>query len=626
MCGISGFQLLKDINLDCDSLLKKINNKILHRGPDDQGNWKSEIDRVYLGHRRLSIIDLSSNASQPMISYNERFVLIFNGEIYNFKKLILKNKSLTDLEIKSDTRLLLELISMKGISNALKLIEGMFAFCLWDKKEKTFHLVRDRFGEKPLFYLLNDNEFIFGSEIKVITEFYQTKKLETNEKSFKFFFALGYIPAPLSVYKNIVKVQPAEIVSIKKGKLISKNKYWKTSSLNSNVYDQENIKEEIERSVENMMIADVEVGCFLSGGVDSSIIASIMQNKSKKKIKTFSIGFNETEYDESTYAKKIAHYLKTDHYEMIVSIDDLLKHINLLTKIYDEPFGDSSCLPTLFISKFASDYVKVCLSGDGGDEMFLGYNRYIFAQKYQRLIFNQSIIKTTLLKLLSIIPIGLYDYLSYPISKTFGFQGLSHKIQKIKNVLESKNNIDFYARLNVMDNNLIDFLANEFNEYKDSIKNEEFVRSIQLLDFNYYLPNDILVKVDRASMKNSLEVRSPFLNHKLYEKMSNISSEIKLQNSVSKNILKRILSNYLPSNLYNRPKMGFAIPLNRWMKASKLNKKIDMVINETKWEICNIDRNEIITNWRKFQKYKFCPPALIWNYFIAGLWIEENLK
>ena len=167
---------------------------------------------------------------------------------------------------------------------------------------------------------------------------------------------------------------------IKKGKLISKNKYWKTSSLNSNVYDQENIKEEIERSVENMMIADVEVGCFLSGGVDSSIIASIMQNKSKKKIKTFSIGFNETEYDESTYAKKIAHYLKTDHYEMIVSIDDLLKHINLLTKIYDEPFGDSSCLPTLFISKFASDYVKVCLSGDGGDEMFLGYNRYIFAQ------------------------------------------------------------------------------------------------------------------------------------------------------------------------------------------------------------------------------------------------------
>ena len=258
--------------------------------------------------------------------------------------------------------------------------------------------------------------------------------------------------------------------------------------------------------------------------------------------------------------------------------------------------------------------------------MFLGYNRYVFAQKYKRFIFNQSTIKTILQKFLRIIPIGLYDYLSYPVSKTFGVQGLSHKIQKIKNILESKNNIDFYARLNAIDNNLINFLANEFNEYEDSIQSEEFVRSIQLLDFNYYLPNDILVKVDRASMKNSIEVRSPFLSHKLYEKMFNISNEVKLQNNVSKNFLKSILSNYLPNKLYNRPKMGFAIPLNRWMKTSKLNKKIDMVINETKWEMCNINRNDIITNWKKFQKYKFCPPALIWNYFIAGVWIEENIK
>ena len=331
MCGISGFQLLKKSNLDCDEKIRRMNNKVLHRGPDDVGYWRSVQDRVYLGHRRLSIIDLSPKASQPMVSFNERFVLTFNGEIYNFRRILSEDKYLKDLDIRSDTRLLVELISSKGLKKAIEMIEGMFAFCLWDKKEKKFHLVRDRFGEKPLFYLLNQKEFVFGSEIKVIKEFFKSKKLETDDDSFKYFFALGYIPAPYSIYKNIFKVLPSQIVTIKDGKILSKKKYWKKkesfSSTNFNLKDIQNM---IEESVEKMMIADVEVGCFLSGGIDSSLIASIMQKKSKKKIKTFSLGFNEKEYDESSYAKKIAQHLKTDHHEMILSIDDLLKNLKSL--------------------------------------------------------------------------------------------------------------------------------------------------------------------------------------------------------------------------------------------------------------------------------------------------------
>lgn len=625
MCGICGFQIYEDNNYSLDEL-KKITNTIKHRGPDEESHWQCRKENVYLGHQRLSIIDLSSSGSQPMISWNKRFVIAFNGEIYNYKKLAKENKLFINKNISSDTRLLLEIISLYGIKKAIQMVDGMFAFCIWDRKRNLFHLVRDRFGEKPLFYFLDSKKFIFGSEIKVIKKFVKNDNLKVNKKAFNYFFSLGYIPQNITIYENIYKVSPSEILTIKNGAIIDKISYWNNYRPSTKtLMSVGEVKNSIENSIEDMMVADVEVGCFLSGGIDSSLVASVMQKKSNKKIKTFSIGFNEYEYDESKYAKNIASYLNTDHYEIKLSIDDLLNNLDIISKVYDEPFGDSSCLPTLAVSEFASKYVKVCLSGDGGDEMFLGYNRYKVAKNFENLIFSQSKSKKLFLKLIKKVPLGVYDYISYPISKVFGLQGLSHKMQKIINILESKNNTDFYSRLNVMDNNLMSFLNNEFSNEMTEINKIELIDAIQFLDFKYYLPNDILVKVDRASMNHSLEVRSPFLNHKLYENLSNIPSSLKIEKGVSKSILKNILLDYIPLKLFDRPKMGFAIPLNRWIKSKKLKFKIEEVLNETNWDKCGVEKINVIETWKRFKKDKFCPPSVIWNYFIAGLWVKENL-
>ena len=626
MCGVTGFQI-NDLVGNEKKKLNKIIEKIFHRGPDNTGYWYSEKDKVFIGHSRLSIIDLSMNASQPMVSFDNRYVMTFNGEIYNYRQLIKNNSSnFKGKNIKSDTRLLLELISIYGLKKTLQKIEGMFAFCLWDKKLKEFLLVRDRFGEKPLFYFLDNKNFVFGSEIKIITEFFKPKKIKIDNDSFNFFFSLGYIPAPKTIYKNLHKVLQSEIITIKDFKIKKREKYWnKNLSIKKKNHSIISIEKIIEESVEKMMVADVEVGCFLSGGIDSSLVASIMQKRSGRKIKTFSVGFKEKEFDESIYAKKIADYLSTDHHELILSVDEMLEKISEIPKIYDEPFGDSSCLPTLVLSEFASRHVKVALSGDGGDEVFLGYNRYKFAKRFESAIFSNSyLVKRTLYNLIKLFPSSFYDLISKPFSKTFGLHAFSHKIQKIMNIIDSKDFVDFYLRLNLIDNRFLKFLECNLDKFENEITGKDFVETIQYFDLEYYLPNDILVKVDRASMKNSLEVRAPFLNHKLFEEVSKIPIKEKMVDNNLKSILKNTLKNYLPEHLFERPKMGFAIPLNEWTNNSKVKKQIERTVYNTDWQKCNIEKKEIIKNWERYKKYKFCTPSMIWNIYMAGLWIEAK--
>ncbi len=626
MCGISGFQVNCSLGNQKQNI-RKITEKIFHRGPDSRAYWCSEKENVFLGHSRLSIIDLSANASQPMQSYDKRYVITFNGEIYNYKQLIKKySLKIKEKNIKSDTRLLLELISIFGLEKTLNKVDGMFAFCLWDREEKKFFLIRDRFGEKPLFYFLNKNNFIFGSEIKVITEFFNPSKVEVDNDSFNYFFSLGYIPAPKTIYKNLYKVLPSEILTIKDFKVQKRQKYWKKNALSNNKSSSiTSVEKAIEKSVEKMMVADVEVGCFLSGGIDSSLVASIMQKKSERKIKTFSVGFKEKEFDESTYAKKIANYLSTDHHELILSIDEMLNRISEIPKIYDEPFGDSSCLPTLVLSEFASKHVKVALSGDGGDEVFLGYNRYKFAKNFESLIFSKSYYRKKILyNLINFFPPFFYDLISKPFSKAFGLQAFSHKMQKIMNIIDSKDYSDFYCRLNLVDNRFLNFLESNLDRFENEIAKKDFVEVIQYFDLEYYLPNDILVKVDRASMKSSLEVRSPFLDHKLYEQVSKITVEEKMKKNSLKCILKNNLKNYLPEKLFNRPKMGFAIPLSDWINDSKIKEQVNNVIYNCDWEKCNIEKQEIINYWERYKKYKFCTASVIWNFYMVGLWINEK--
>ena len=390
MCGVTGVAFFNDNHNFNLNHLKKMNNSLYHRGPDSEGFWVSSNQRIFLGHKRLSIIDLSKNGDQPMKSSCGRYVITFNGEIYNFRDLLkeLKANFNINLQNKTDTIVLLELISKFGLEKALKKVEGMFAFGLWDKKDEKLFLVRDRFGEKPLFYYKGENFIIFGSEMSVFRLFPKLNLEICKEASF-YYSMLGYVPAPMSIYKNIYKVMPAELVFISDN-MESKRIYYEVD-LNKDIkklpLDEHKIqiKNTLENSVKKMMVADVEAGCFLSGGVDSSLVALLMQRNSSRKIKTFNVGFYESEYDESNFARLMAKTIGTEHHQIKLKADDMLNHIENMVKIIDEPFSDSSIIPTYLISKLASSKVKVALSGDGGDEIFMGYNRYLFARKISNL-------------------------------------------------------------------------------------------------------------------------------------------------------------------------------------------------------------------------------------------------
>ena len=426
----------------------------------------------------------------------------------------------------------------------------MYSFVIWDKKEKKIYLVRDIYGEKPLFFYHGFDYFVFGSELKVIKSFFNNS-LEINQESVHLYSCLGYIPAPYSIYKNVYKVLPGEIIEIKNNKdLKKKKKYYNFPKYNTNfISSKQNLLERthqlIEEAVKKMMTADVEIGCFLSGGIDLSLIASLMKKNSNNQIKTFSIGFKEKQYDESIYSKEIANFLKTDHHELIISNDDLLNNIEKVASIYDEPFGDSSFLPTFLLSKFASEHVKVVLSGDGGDETFLGYNRYYYAQKllnFQKIM--PYYLRLFLSNLLKGVPNGLYDYLSYPFLKFFGIHGFSSKVNKISSLMNFTDHKDFYKKLNIVDNSMLDFLT-DFNIFENM---QNIVKSTQMNDVNFYLSNDILVKVDRASMANSLEVRAPFLDRNLANNVFRLPVKLLLKNNQLKSILKKGYKNFYQKN------------------------------------------------------------------------------
>ncbi len=631
MCGIFGFFLFDKSNDLNEHSLKLATESLKHRGPDANGSWFSEKDGIYLGHRRLSILDLSNKGNQPMISNCGRFVITFNGEIYNYRELALYLKTKYRLEFKNgtDTTVLLELISKFGLKKTLSLIEGMFAFALWDKKIKKLYIARDRFGEKPLFYYRNSSFLMFSSELKAIKALCGPKLKISSNSSF-YYSLLGYIPAPLSIYEDIFKVMPSEFIELDMSKGIKKKKYYFINSENKHKkvsYSilKEQIQEGIEDSIKKMMIADVEVGCFLSGGVDSSLVAMLMQKNSTKKIRTFTVAFNEKEYDESDYAKEIADLVGTNHKEIKVNINDMIVHLDKLIDIFDEPFSDSSFIPTYLISKLASNDVKVVLSGDGGDEVFLGYNRYLFSRKIDNFKkYSPEFLRSCLSYFLNKVPSNYYDRASEPFQKMLGIHGFSHKIQKLSNVLNFKNNSDYYRKLNSFDSDILKCKNNRKDKFFQNYQNFSLLESVQMNDIDYYLPNDILVKVDRSSMSNSLEVRSPFLNHKLVNEAFKLPLESKLKRNSTKYILKDLLSDYMPRSFSFRPKMGFAIPIERWIKKKKFSSMIDNIFYESDWEKFGWENKTIINKWENFKKFKSYTPQCIWMYTVAGIWLNKN--
>jgi asparagine synthase (glutamine-hydrolysing) len=578
MCGIAGFYLNSQVkpHKENENDLKRMLSKLNHRGPDSLNSWSDINLRVYLGHTRLSIIDLSKNASQPMISFSGRYVITFNGEIYNFN--YLKNKYLNKkniLKSSSDTEVLIELIDLLGIKKTISILDGMFAFALLDRKESKIYLVRDRMGEKPLYYYFDRFSFIFGSEIKALLPNNNFKK-NINPQNVCDYFKYGYFTGSKSIFENLKKVEPGQFLEFCLNKNeIKSNFYWQYSLISDEkFYDQKNnldktskiLENKLINSIKNQKLADVPVGAFLSGGIDSSLIVSILSKISEQKVKTFTIGFDDNRLNESFYASEISKYLKTDHTELILNNYQLLNTVEKLTNIYDEPFSDSSQIPTILLSELASKNVKVALSGDGGDELFGGYSRYVWSYKIKNFNLFFKFIISISNNLSNNFLESIYKYLSFFLPKNYHFKMPIDKLKKIEKIIQLNDIDKIYERLMRVwfeEDNLINHSDFNMPYSNDPITNQS---DMMQRDIQSYLPDDLLVKIDRAAMSASLETRTPFLDRDIVEYSANVPINHKIYKNKQKIILKKILSKYLPERLYERPKMGFEVPIDDWIR------------------------------------------------------------
>ena len=658
MCGISGFLSSSRNTFLGREIIKSMTSTLRHRGRDNENSWVNFDDSIALGHNRLSIIDLTNNGNQPMISSSGRFVISYNGEIYNHLDLRneLREVKKINWKSKSDTETILEMFETYGINESLKQFKGMFAIAIWDNKTKFLSLVRDRFGEKPLFFGWISNSIIFSSELKSIVNIPNFKK-KINLKAVSAFMRLSYIPSPMTIYDQVYKLGSGEKLDLnqkgisecymQKIKTDSKyinikiSKWWEPtrSQQKEKFYskDLENqIHHKIEQSVKRQMICDVKNGVFLCGGIDSSLITALYQKNSIEKIKSFTIGSSSNQMDESKSAKQIADHLGTEHNEIIVNPRDQMNLIEKLREIYDEPFADSSQIPSLLINNFASKHVKVALTGDGGDEIFCGYNRYIYSFQIWKIIQLLNRYKINGLgKILNKIPKQTILKLEYIINLLKkGDSGVSLLEEKIKKISEaiiySKTLNDLYLThinswqvdQNIIINEESNFLPNKF--FFDSKNEHEYILNMQLTDLKTYLTDDILCKSDRASMYSSLENRSPFLDEEIYHLANSLPQEMKINKKRGKYVLKNILSNYIPEKLFNRPKKGFSIPIGDWLKNELKDWANDLLdtTNIKKYEFLN--SSLINQYWTTHKSNSHNHSKKIWNVITLLSWLRKN--
>lgn len=577
MCGIAGFLSFEKFFNEED--LRSMTDKIKHRGPDAEGFFTDAI--CGLGHRRLSVIDLSDRANQPMHSANDRYVIIYNGEVYNYQEIgarLKENNYSSEFKLRtaSDTEIILESFALLGIE-CIHQLNGMFAFAIYDKVAQELYLVRDRLGIKPLLYFWDGKNIAFSSELKSLAQLPQISK-EINPGAIGDFLNLGFIPAPSTIYKNIFKLNPGSYLKIDKNGLTN-TRYWSVNKklTNNIITDKEEalvkLSDLLMSSVQYQLKSDVPFGVFLSGGIDSSLVTAQAVGLSSVKVNSFSIGFEENSHNESEYAKAVANHLGTNHHEFIVSYKDAINHIDSIFDVYDEPNADSSFIPTMLVSKLARNHVTVTLSGEGGDELFFGYGSHQWAKRLANPWFNaiRPLLALTLNQFSS-----RYQRISKLLQTELSTNIQSHILSQeqyyfttseIKDIVHDKYaSPEFLQYLESTEVHSI--LAEKQTSQGKSVKvrNLSAMEQQALFDIQYYLPYDLLTKVDRSSMFYSLETRVPYLDHRVVEFAINLSPELKFHNQTSKYILKQILYKYVPEKLFNRPKQGFAIPLNKWLK------------------------------------------------------------
>lgn len=626
MCGITGKIYFNNDAVSEQDILT-MNAKIVHRGPDDGGVYLSSDQKVGLGHRRLSIIDLSPLGHQPM-NYLNRYWIVFNGEIYNFhEKREMLQKAGYIFKSKSDTEVILALYDKFG-KKCLEHLRGMFAFTIYDEQEKTVFCARDRVGKKPFKYYLDDNVFMFASELKAILTQKEYKK-EPDYVAIHHYLTLQYCPAPLTGLKDLKKLEPAHclFIDLKTGK-IEKERYWKLDySQKLNLSEEEwkkRILKKLEECVKIRMIADVPLGAFLSGGIDSSAIVALMSKLSDKPVKTFSIGFKEEKYNELPYARMIAKKFKTDHTEFIVK-PNAIEVLPMLVRQYEEPYADSSALPTYYVSKLTRDYVTVALNGDGGDENFAGYSRYSafkFSLWYENLMFIHKTVILPVAELLAkIFKTTFFERISRfskTLAEDYRRRYLTYTAYFTTEQKEELYTDDFKNKVCRLDT--YDLIAEKFDEAGTEDKMDQTLYA----DFSTYLPEDLLVKVDIDSMAVALEGRSPFLDHEFLELTAAIPFNLKLRGLNNKKyIFKKALEGFIPNEILYRKKMGFGVPIEKWFRGELKDYARDILLSEKSTERGLFKKEKIkkILDSHNSTTINYSPR--IWALLTLELWFRE---
>ena len=637
MCGIGGAWSQNEVD---QSIFMKALKTLDHRGPDSHGMWGAEDGRITLGHTRLAIIDLEQSGHQPMKSNSGRYVISFNGEIYNYKDL---KKDLLNLEPSiifagsSDTEILLYIFEYYGIEHGIKKLKGMFAAGLWDRQDKKLYLLRDRAGEKPLYYGYVNSILYFASELK----FFQSleSNLRLSPEGVNMFFAQGNVPAPYSIFQGIFKVMPGELKVFKTHNSNPSSDYYWTLNQNTKIDDEISFSQATKKfehlflqSVSEQMVSDVPLGAFLSGGIDSSAVVAAMQEISPQRVQTHAIGFAEHDYDERDAARAVANHLQTEHHEFEFSAKDAMEIIPKISKIYCEPFADSSQIPTFFLCEQTRKNVTVALSGDGGDELFGGYNRYILFNRVQSIIIKFPVsIRSLIGKLMlhaSQNGIAFY-FLELIASKFLNLHFSSEKLEKISLALMQSTITDMYYSLlqqwNISNWPLVDEATINIQEIYLTLNNSpiDSFEGMRFHDYKNYLPNDILVKVDRAAMANSLETRVPFLDYRLTEFAFSLSSSKLINKNQGKVLIRSFLQKRIPNSILELPKSGFGVPIEHWLRGPLRNWAEALIFYQDPEE--NILNHGVIEQkWKEHLDGTHNWHHHLWSVLMLKSWAQEN--